>query len=110
MTQTLQQPEHHVEEHDYVAHHFDNAKQQHDAATLGMWLFLATEILLFSGLFCVYAVLRANYPEVMLYGSQFLDTQWGAINTVVLISSSFTMALAVKLREPTNGPQRFGCC
>jgi len=87
-----------VEHHDadFLAHHFDTPEQQHDAATLGMWLFLATEILLFGGLFCVYAVFRASYPEIMEYGSQFLDTNWGAINTVVLISSSFTMALAVK--------------
>jgi cytochrome c oxidase subunit 3 len=83
-------------EHAFLAHHFDDPEQQRDAATLGMWLFLATEILLFGGLFCAYFVLRANYPEIVHYGSQFLDSTWGAINTFVLISSSFTMALAVK--------------
>ena len=83
-------------EQSFLAHHFDTPEQQREAATLGMWLFLATEILLFGGLFCAYAVLRANYPEIVQYGSPFLDTTWGTINTFVLISSSFTMALAVK--------------
>jgi cytochrome c oxidase subunit 3 len=80
----------------FLAHHFDNPVQQRDAATLGMWLFLATEILLFAGLFCCYAVLRTTRPEITAYGAQFLDSTWGTINTFVLISSSFTMALAVK--------------
>jgi cytochrome c oxidase subunit III len=79
----------------HLAHHFESPIQQHEAAKLGMWLFLATEILLFGGLFCLYAVFRANRPETFEYGSQFLDTGWGAINTVVLIVSSLTMAMAV---------------
>ncbi len=78
-----------------LAHHFDHTSQQFEAAKFGMWLFLATEVLLFGGLFCLYAVYRANHPEIFAYGSQFLDTTWGAINTVVLITSSLTMALAV---------------
>ncbi|MBK8913607.1 MAG: cytochrome c oxidase subunit 3 [Phycisphaerales bacterium] len=60
-----------------------------------MWLFLATEVLLFGGLFCAYAIFRRNHPEVFMYAHQFLDTTWGAINTVVLLVSSFTMAWAV---------------
>ena len=80
---------------DFLAHHFDTAPQQFEAAKLGMWMFLATEVLLFGGLFCLYAVFRANHPEVFAYGSQFLDVNWGAINTAVLIVSSFTMATAV---------------
>ncbi len=80
---------------DHLAHHFGTHRQQADAAKLGMWLFLATEILLFGGLFCAYAVYRGNRPELFDYGSQFLDTSWGAINTIVLIFSSFTMAIAV---------------
>lgn len=79
----------------HVAHQFSSATHQREAAKLGMWLFLATEILLFGGLFCLYAVYRGNHPEVFHYGSQFLDTGWGAINTVVLIVSSLTMAMAV---------------
>ncbi len=78
-----------------IAPHFTTAPQQFDAAKLGMWLFLATEVLLFGGLFVVYAVLRSAHPEVFRYGSQFLDTRMGAINTIILILSSLTMALAV---------------
>jgi cytochrome c oxidase subunit 3 len=78
-----------------VAHHFTSPLQQHEAAKLGMWLFLATELLLFGGLFCLYAVFRRVHPEVFAYGSQFLDTGWGALNTAVLIISSMTMAMAV---------------
>jgi len=79
----------------HLAHHFDTLEQQRDAATQGMWLFLATEILLFGGLFCAYAVYRANHPEVFLYAHHFLDTTLGAVNTVILLCSSFTMAAGV---------------
>ncbi len=79
----------------HLAHHFDNARQQFEAARLGMWMFLATEVLLFGGLFCAYAVFRSNHAELFAYGSRFLDTTWGTINTVVLILSSVTMAIAV---------------
>jgi len=79
-----------------VAHHFESAAHQFDANKLGMWLFIATEFLLFGGLFCAYAVFRSNHPALFTYGSQFLDTRWGAINTVVLITSSLTMAWAVR--------------
>ncbi|MEE8460001.1 MAG: cytochrome c oxidase subunit 3 [Phycisphaerales bacterium] len=79
----------------HLAHHFDSARQQYESAKLGMWLFLATEVLLFGGLFCAYAVFRSNHPELFAYGSRFLDTTWGMINTVVLILSSTTMAIAV---------------
>ncbi len=78
-----------------LSHHFDTMPQQYEAAKLGMWLFLATEVLLFGGLFCLYAVYRAGHPDIFAYGSQFLDTTWGAINTGVLIVSSLTMAMAV---------------
>ena len=60
-----------------------------------MWLFLATEVLLFGGLFCAYAVWRGNHPEIFAYGSQYLDTFWGALNTCVLLASSMTMAMGV---------------
>ena len=78
-----------------LAHHFETPTQQFEAAKLGMWLFLATEFLLFGGLFCLYAVFRGNHPELFAYGSKFLDTRMGMINTLVLILSSFTMAMAV---------------
>ena len=89
---------HGVDDHDHpehLGHHWNTLDQQFEASKLGMWLFLATEFLLFGGLFVAYAVLRFNRPEVFEYGSQFLDTRWGAINTVILILSSLTMALAV---------------
>ncbi len=79
----------------YLAHHWDNPKQQFEAGKLGMWLFLATEVLLFGGLFCAYAVWRGNHPELFKYASHYLDTTLGAINTAVLILSSLTMAWGV---------------
>ncbi|MHC4416422.1 MAG: cytochrome c oxidase subunit 3 [Planctomycetota bacterium] len=79
----------------HLAHHFDTSPQQFEAAKLGMWLFLATEMLLFGGLFCAYSVYRGNHVAIFEYGSQFLDTRWGAVNTAVLILSSMTMASAV---------------
>ena len=78
-----------------LAHHFDTMEQQFESGKLGMWVFLATEILMFGGLFCAYAIYRGNNPDIFLYAHQALDTNWGAINTVVLLASSFTMALAV---------------
>ena len=80
----------------YLAHHYDTPEQQYASGKLGMWLFLATEILLFAGLFCAYAIYRSHHPEIFLYAHQFLDKQLGGINTVVLITSSFTMAMAVR--------------
>ena len=82
-----------------VDHHFENADQQFQAANLGMWVFLATEILFFGGLFCAYAVYRANHPEIFLFAHHFLDKNLGAVNTVVLICSSFTMAWAVRAAQ-----------
>lgn len=79
----------------HLAHHWDTPQQQFEAGKLGMWLFLATEVLLFGGLFCAYAVWRGNHPELFKYGSQFLNTTLGATNTAVLILSSLTMAWAV---------------
>lgn len=86
----------------YLAHHFDTLEQQFSAGKLGMWLFLATEILLFGGLFCAYAVYRANHPEIFEVGHLALDKSWGAINTVVLLLSSFTMAWAVTCAQRGN--------
>ncbi len=82
-----------------LAHHFDSLDQQFYSAKLGMWIFLVTEILFFGGLFCAYAVFRASRPEVFADGHHFLDTPMGAINTVVLIFSSLTMAAAVRAAQ-----------
>lgn len=83
----------------HLAHHFDTPEQQFDSGKLGMWLFLATEILLFGGLFCAYAVYRSTHPEIFEFGHQFLDKKMGGINTIVLICSSFTMAWAVRCAQ-----------
>jgi cytochrome c oxidase subunit 3 len=77
------------------AHQFDDADQQREATSLGMWVFLLTEIMFFGGLFTGYAVYRATYPEAFAEASRHLDYVLGAINTAVLICSSLTMALAV---------------
>ena len=78
------------------AHQFENARQQYEAATLGMWAFLVTEVMMFGGLFLTYAVYRAIYPEAYAAASHHLNVPIGAFNTVVLIGSSLTMALAVR--------------
>jgi cytochrome c oxidase subunit 3 len=77
------------------AHQFDDLEQQYEAASLGMWAFLATEMLFFGGLFLGYTVYRTLYPAAFTEGSQHLDIALGSVNTVVLIGSSLTMALAV---------------
>ena len=81
---------------DYLAHHFDTPKQQFDAAKLGMWAFLAQEILFFSGLFVAYGIFRMWYPEAFSVGSHLLDYKLGAFNTGVLLFSSWTAAMAVR--------------
>jgi cytochrome c oxidase subunit 3 len=78
-----------------LAHQFDDAEQQFEASNLGMWAFLATEILFFGGLFTAYAVYRLSYPMAFAAASNRLDIVLGTLNTAVLIGSSLTMALAV---------------
>ena len=78
-----------------LAHHFDDLEQQKEAGTLGMWAFLITEVLFFGGLFGAYAVYRSSYPDAFMRASAQLDVDLGGINTIVLICSSLTMALAV---------------
>jgi cytochrome c oxidase subunit 3 len=78
-----------------LAHHFDNLEQQREAGTLGMWVFLVTEVLFFGGLFMTYIVYRSWYPGAFAAASHELDITLGTINTAVLITSSLTMALAV---------------
>jgi cytochrome c oxidase subunit 3 len=86
----------------HVAHHFDDAEQQFDAAALGMWLFLATEIMFFGGLFLGYAVYRNRYPGEFALGSHQLDVWLGTVNTGVLLASSLTMALAVRATQTSD--------
>ena len=80
----------------FFQHHFVDAEQQFDAAKMGMWVFLMTEILMFGGLFAAYIVYRLWYPELFTLASEELNTLWGGVNTVVLIGSSLTVAMAIK--------------
>lgn len=84
---------------DYLAHHFDTPVQQFDAAKIGMWTFLAQEVLFFSGLFVAYFIYRAWYPEAFSVGSHLLDWKMGLVNTIVLLFSSFTAAQAVQFAQ-----------
>src|ERR1700683_4891518 len=79
-----------------LRHHFDNMTQQFEAGNLGMWVFLATEVLFFGGLFASYTVYRALYLPGFEIGSHLLDVRFGAANTAVLIGSSLSMALAIR--------------
>ena len=73
--------------------------QHHDytGGKLGMWLFLFTEILLFGGLFLIYAVYRSKYAQEFHAAAQGLSTTLGAVNTIILLTSSLTMALSIVL-------------
>jgi cytochrome c oxidase subunit 3 len=81
--------------HPALQHHFENMEQQREAGTLGMWVFLVTEIMFFGGMFLAYTLFRYQYPAAFVSASNHLDITLGAVNTAVLIVSSFTMAMAV---------------
>lgn len=86
--------------HPFFQHHFVSMVQQASAAKLGMWLFLVQEVMFFGGLFMFYIIFRYLHPETMEYASEnFLDKTLGGINTVVLLFSSVTMALAVRAAQ-----------
>ncbi|GAB4315835.1 MAG: cytochrome c oxidase subunit 3 family protein [Candidatus Zixiibacteriota bacterium] len=80
----------------HLQHHFADSVQQKESAKLGMWVFLLTEVLLFGGLFLAYAVYRAWYPDMFYNAHLELDVWLGGTNTIVLITSSLTMALAIR--------------
>src|SRR3954464_807540 len=82
--------------HPFLQHHFEDLGQQHEASTLGMWMFLSTEILFFGGVLCAYWVYRIMYPDAWALAAHQQNTLAGGINTIVLIISSLTMALAVR--------------
>lgn len=90
-----------------LQHQFDTPIQQFDAAKLGMWTFLAQELLFFSGVFVVYGVFRAWYPDAFSAGSHQLDRSMGGLNTIVLLFSSLTAALAVRSAQ-VNDRRRTG--
>lgn len=85
-----------------VAHHFDTPTQEFQAAKLGFWLFLATEILLFGGLFAAYFFFHQVYPETFKVGGEQLNWKLGAVNTIVLLLSSWTMAMGVRSAQVSD--------
>ena len=90
----------HAEEHHHVSlpqlrHHFETEEQQREAGTFGMWLFLLTEIMFFGGLFTAYLIYRNWYYQAFVSASHQLSIPLGGVNTLLLICSSFTMAMGV---------------
>ena len=91
----------HANDHDHahhpgLQHHFTTMSQQREAVTLGMWVFLLTEVLFFGGLFITYTLYRIWYYDAFALASKSIEILPGLINTVVLIGSSLTMALSVR--------------
>lgn len=82
-----------------LKHHFDDSGQQLESSTLGMWVFLLTEVMFFGGMFGSYTVYRNLFPDAFASTSRFMNVTLGGINTGVLITSSLTMALAVRAAE-----------
>ena len=89
----------HEQHHPALQHHFFSMAQQLEASVLGMWVFLVTEIMFFGGMFMAYLLYRTTYPDAWLAGSHELNEVLGGINTLVLICSSLTMALAVRAAQ-----------
>lgn len=85
-----------------LQHQFGDMEQQADSVSVGMWLFLAQEIMFFGGLFTAYLVFRSKYPMAFVAGSNHLDAFLGGLNTLVLIVSSLTMALTVYFAQKGN--------
>jgi cytochrome c oxidase subunit 3 len=96
-------------EHPALAHHFDSLDQQHEAANIGMWAFLGTEVMFFGGLFTGYTVYRSLYPQAFEEASAHLNVLIGAVNTVVLLTSSLTMALGVRAAQTARRKALVNC-
>ena len=101
MSDVILHEEEHVH-HPFLQHQFEDLGQQHEASTLGMWMFLSTEILFFGGVLCAYWIYRVMYPEAWAIAGEQQNTLAGGINTIVLIISSLTMALAVRAAQLGN--------
>jgi cytochrome c oxidase subunit III len=84
-----------TEHHPALVHQFDDMEQQKEASTFGMWVFLLTEIMMFGGLFAAYLIYRIKFYPSFVAGSTSISVSWGFANTLVLLGSSFTMAMAV---------------
>lgn len=78
------------------AHHFNSTEHEFQTSKFGVWIFLCTEILMFGGLFVGYIFYSGKYPEVFAAGAKFTDWKLGATNTIVLLLSSFTIALSIR--------------
>jgi cytochrome c oxidase subunit 3 len=87
----------------HLAHHFESLEKQAHAARLGMWLFLATEVLLFTALFAAYGVYRFLYAETFAEASRHIETWIGLVNTIVLVTSSFTVATGLHFATRGQG-------
>ncbi|HYK22379.1 MAG TPA: cytochrome c oxidase subunit 3 [Pyrinomonadaceae bacterium] len=107
MTTQASTPEMHS--HRSLQHHFENMEQQREAGTIGMWVFLSTEIMFFGGMFLAYTLYRSTYPASFASASNHLDITLGALNTGVLILSSFTMAMAVYFTQIGKGRPQILC-
>lgn len=83
----------------HLRHHFATSAQQFDCAVLGMWTFLITEVLFFGGMFTAYAIYRSLYPEAFASTSAYMNVYIGGGNTMVLICSSLSMAMAVRAAQ-----------
>lgn len=97
--------EHDAHDDKHLQHHFATHEQQLDASKIGMWLFLATEVLLFGGLFVGFALQQSAHPQAFVEAHHHLDKSLGALNTIVLLFSSFTMVMAVHYAK-TNQRQK----
>ena len=93
----------------FIQHHYDDAQHQFDSGKFGIWLFLAQEVLFFSGLFVAYVLYRVHHPEIYSYAHKWLDVKYGAINTAVLIFSSLTAAWAVRAAQLGQRKLLIGC-
>jgi cytochrome c oxidase subunit 3 len=101
-SQTTTSPEHHPA----LVHHFDDMEQQKEASTFGMWVFLLTEIMMFGGLFTAYLIYRIKFYDAFVAGSTSISVSWGFANTLVLLGSSFTMAMAVYAAQKGSRKQQ----
>src|SRR5579872_4514405 len=93
-----QDPHGHGDEHEHDEHHqhhFTTMEQQFDTSKIGMWLFLATEVLLFGGLFVGFGLMQNRYPREFIEAHEHLQRPLGALNTIVLLISSYTMVMGV---------------
>lgn len=91
----------------HLAHQFEDMEQQVESYTVGMWVFLVTEVMFFGGLFAAYIVYRGLYAEGFVEAHELLSVFWGGVNTAVLLTSSLTMALAVRAAMLKNWRTQF---